>query len=381
MIAFLQRYNVGVRLATAFGILILLSCTLVVAGLITLFQARGRLDSIVNRNIAAMRASSEMLNASSVVAINIRNIVLPTSQEDNIRFSKVIDQQRARYLAARKRMSEISSDAQGLAKAEEIDRMRAMSVEVNNRVIDLGMHDKPKEALDLMMAKAAPLTQKWQESIAVYADLQAKRSSDAYAEASESMDRGRNLLIVGGALVVLVSSLLAWLITRSLTVPLNRATRAAEAIASGKLDNDVRTEAKDETGRLLIAMDGMQQQLRSLIGAQLEMAKRHDAGEVSHRIDAQTFPGDYGRMAAETNALVSSHLAVKTKLAQIMGRYAIGDLSQDMDRLPGEEAVLSKTMDEVKANLSAMNGQIKQLAYSAAHGDFAARGDAERFQY
>ncbi|WP_045771375.1 MCP four helix bundle domain-containing protein, partial [Xanthomonas albilineans] len=225
MIAFLQRYNVGVRLATAFGILILLSCTLVVAGLITLFQARGRLDSIVNRNIAAMRASSEMLNASSAVAINIRNIVLPTSQEDNIRFSKVIDQQRARYLAARKRMSEIPSDAQGLAEAEEIDRMRAMSFEVNNRVIDLGMHDKPKEALDLMMAKAAPLTQKWQESIAVYADLQAKRSSDAYAEASESMGRGRNLLIVGGALVVLVSSMLAWLITRSLTMPLNRATR------------------------------------------------------------------------------------------------------------------------------------------------------------
>ncbi|TQC56335.1 methyl-accepting chemotaxis protein, partial [Pantoea dispersa] len=121
-------------------------------------------------------------------------------------------------------------------------------------------------------------------------------------------------------------------------------------------------------GRLLVAMQGMQQQVSNLIGAQLEMAKRHDAGEVSHRIEAQAFPGDYGRMAAETNALVASHLAVKTRLAQIMGRYAIGDLSQDMDRLPGEEAVLSQTMDEVKANLSAMNGQIKQLATSAADG-------------
>ncbi|WP_045728005.1 methyl-accepting chemotaxis protein [Xanthomonas sp. GPE 39] len=381
MIAFLQRYNVGARLSTAFGLLILLSCSLVVAGLVTLVQARGRLDGIVNYNIAAIRASNDMLDSSSAVAINLRNIVLPTSQEDNIRFSKVIAQQRGRYLAARKRLDEIPSDAQSLATLDEVDRMRASSVEINNRVIDLGMHDKAQEALDLMMSKSVPVVQKWQDAIAVYADLQAKRSSDAYAEARAAMGRGRNLLIAGGVLVVLVSSLLAWLITRSLTMPLNRATRAAEAIAAGNLDNDVRTDAKDETGRLLIAMDGMQRQLRSLIGAQLEMAKRHDAGEVSHRIDAQTFPGDYGRMAAETNALVSSHLAVKTKLAQIMGRYAIGDLSQDMDRLPGEEAVLSKTMDEVKANLSAMNGQIKQLAHSAAHGDFAARGDAERFQY
>ncbi|WP_235430605.1 MCP four helix bundle domain-containing protein, partial [Xanthomonas sp. MUS 060] len=305
MIAFLQRYNVGARLSTAFGLLILLSCSLVVAGLVTLVQARGRLDGIVNYNIAAIRASNDMLDSSSAVAINLRNIVLPTSQEDNIRFSKVIAQQRGRYLAARKRLDEIPSDAQSLATLDEVDRMRASSVEINNRVIDLGMHDKAQEALDLMMSKSVPVVQKWQDAIAVYADLQAKRSSDAYAEARAAMGRGRNLLIAGGVLVVLVSSLLAWLITRSLTMPLNRATRAAEAIAAGNLDNDVRTDAKDETGRLLIAMDGMQRQLRSLIGAQLEMAKRHDAGEVSHRIDAQTFPGDYGRMAAETNALVS----------------------------------------------------------------------------
>ncbi len=69
------------------------------------------------------------------------------------------------------------------------------------------------------------------------------------------------------------------------------------------------------------------------------------------------------------------------KLAQIMSRYAIGDLSQDMDRLPGEKAVFSDTMDAVKANLSAMNNEIKLLAQAAANGDFSVRGDAQRFQY
>ncbi|WP_234839375.1 hypothetical protein, partial [Xanthomonas perforans] len=53
----------------------------------------------------------------------------------------------------------------------------------------------------------------------------------------------------------------------------------------------------------------------------------------------------------------------------------------DMDRLPGEEAVLSETMDTVKSNLTAMNSEIKLLAQAAADGDFSVRGDTARFQH
>ncbi|MCW0369394.1 methyl-accepting chemotaxis protein [Xanthomonas sacchari] len=382
MIGILQRYNVGTRLASAFGVLILLSCALVVAGLLTLKQAREMMDTIVNRRMQILDYTGEMRNASAQVAVNLRNIVLPTTQEENERFAKAVDQQRRYYGEVHDKLYAIPvSDATGAQMRKAIDDAYDRTRLANQKVLDLGMANKADEALKVLMAEAGPATQQWQEAINTYANRQRTRGAEAYAGANVAMDRGRSLLVAGGVLVVLVSGLLAWLITRSLTVPLTRATRVAEAIASGKLDNDVRTDARDETGRLLVAMQGMQQQVGNLIGAQLEMAKRHDAGEVSHRIEAQAFPGDYGRMAAETNALVASHLAVKTRLAQIMGRYAIGDLSQDMDRLPGEEAVLSQTMDEVKANLSAMNGQIKQLATSAADGDFSARGDAERFQY
>ncbi|MXV09238.1 MULTISPECIES: methyl-accepting chemotaxis protein [unclassified Xanthomonas] len=382
MIGFLQRYNVGTRLACAFGVLILLSCALVGAGLLTLKQSREMMDTIVNRRMQILDYTGGMRYASSLIAINLRNIVLPTTREENEGFAKVVDAQRRYYGEIHDKLYAIPNTSPvGVQMRKAIDDAYARTRVANQEVLDLGMQDKDAEALKVLVTQAAPATQQWQEALNTYANRQREQGAKAYATAQVAMDRGRALLLAGGAIVVLVSGLLAWLITRSLTVPLTRATRAAEAIASGKLDNDVHTDAHDETGRLLLAMQGMQQQVRNLIDAQLEMAQRHDAGEVSHRIEAQAFPGDYGRMAAETNALVASHLAVKTRLAQIMGRYAIGDLSQDMDRLPGEEAVLSQTMDEVKANLSAMNGQIKHLATSAADGDFSARGDAERFQH
>ncbi len=380
MIAFLQRYNVGARLATAFGILILLSSALVVAGLLTLFQARQRLDGIVNRNIAAIRASSDMLNASSVVAINVRNIVLPTSQEDNIRFAKVVVEQRARYQEARKRAGAIPSGAQSQAVLEDVDRARQMTVDVNNRVMDLGMHDKPDEALALLMRESAPLTQKWQDAIARYADLQATRSNEAYADATAAMARGRAMLIAGGLAVVLVSSLLAWLITRSLTVPLNRATRAAEAIAAGRLDNDVATDARDEPGRLLLAMGGMQTQLQRFSRETALMIELHADKDISHRMP-QDFPGVYGELSKGINTMMFEHLDAIVEAVEILNEYANGDLRRDARRLPGSRAVLHESMDAAKASLLAINTEIKRLAAAAAAGDFSARGDAASFQH
>ncbi|QNH21983.1 methyl-accepting chemotaxis protein [Xanthomonas sp. GW] len=377
----LQRYNVGTRLSSAFGLLILLSCGLVVAGLITLAQSRSQMENIVKRN-TILGYVGEMRESSAIIAINLRNIVLPSSQEENMGFAKIVEQQRQRYQKAHDQLYAIPvTDSAGAEMRKQIDLGYRNASVFNQKVLDLGMNNKPDEALAMLMKQAAPATQRWQETINTYSERQRQRGIAAYAVANAAMDRGRAMLIAGGVIVILISGVLAWLITRSLTVPLSRATRTAEAIARGQLDNDVRTDAKDETGRLLTAMQSMQLQLRNLIDAQLEMAKRHDAGDISHRIDAMAFPGDYGRMAAETNSVVGSHVAVQLKLAQIMGRYAVGDLSQDMDRLPGEKATFTQTMDEVKVNLSAMNGQIKQLAQSAADGDFSARGDAERFQY
>ncbi|WP_254460898.1 methyl-accepting chemotaxis protein [Xanthomonas sacchari] len=380
MIAFLQRYNVGARLATAFGILILLSSALVVAGLFTLFQARERLDGIVNRNIVSIRTSNEMLNACSLIAVNVRNIVLPTSQEDNLRFARVITEQRARYLAARKRVGDIPSSAQSQAVLAEVDRTRQMTVDINNRVMDLGMHGKPDEALALLMAQSAPLTQKWQDAIARYADLQASRSSEAYAAATAAMARGRAMLIAGGLAVVLVSSLLAWMITRSLTVPLARATRAAEAIADGRLDNDVATDARDEPGRLLLAMGRMQTQLQRFSHETALMIELHADKDMRHRMP-QDFPGVYGELSKGINTMMFEHLDAIVDAIDVLNEYANGDLRRDARRLPGSRAVLHESMDAAKASLLAINTEIKRLAAAAAAGDFSARGDADRFQH
>ncbi|MEA5124996.1 methyl-accepting chemotaxis protein [Xanthomonas floridensis] len=381
MIALLQRYNVGKRLTFAFGTLILLSCGLVVAGLYTVAQARERMDTVVNRNIAIMQHLEDMTNASSAVAVQLRNLVLPTSPQDNLRFDGIIKDKLAAYEDTRRTLYVFSASPEAAALRQKIDQASETAGKLNAQVADLGLNARPDEALALLLQKAAPATEQWQNALAEYSALQRRRATEAYEAATAAMARGRAMLIGGGLAVVLISGLLGWAITRSLVRPLSQATRAAEAIANGHLDNDVRTTTNDETGRLLQAMNKMQDQVRNLISAQLDMAKRHDAGQISFRMDAAAFPGDFGRMAKDTNELVAAHIKVKMQTIHLVERYAIGDLSEDMPQLPGEKAAITTAMNQVKHNLSTMNREIKHLAQAAANGDFTARGNAEQFQY
>ncbi|QBN95223.1 MCP four helix bundle domain-containing protein [Xanthomonas oryzae pv. oryzae] len=381
MTSLLQRYNVGPRLAAAFAILIVLSGLVALIGYRGLSSARALIDDIVNQNMVKIRLSNDMMNANFRIGTQLRNLVLPTTAEDNQKFVAEIQSARADYSKARDELYAMPTTEQGNALRANIDKHRNEVKPLNTKVIDLANAGQSDEALSLMMTKSAPAMQRWQDAIGQNITLQDKSAAAAADAAFKSMDESRKLLIAGSLLVVLLSGALGLLITRSLTQPLSRATRAAESIANGKLDNDVDTQFNDETGRLLKAMSKMQLQLHNLISAQADMAKRHEEGQISFRMDAGAFPGDFGSMANDTNALVASHINVKLQTIRLIERYAIGDLSEDMPQLPGEKAAITAAMNQVKQNLATMNTEIKQLAQAAANGDFTARGNAEQFQF
>ncbi|ENZ95807.1 methyl-accepting chemotaxis protein [Xanthomonas fragariae] len=381
MTALLQRYNIGPRLAAAFAVLIVLSGVIAFIGYRGLSSARSLLEQLVHENMVKIRLSNDMMNANFTISVQVRNVVLPTSDEDNLKFIAQIQSARADYTKARDALYAMPPSEQEKQLRADLDARRAEVKALNDKVIDMVMTGHSDQALPYLLTKAAPPMQGWQDKIAENIALQDKIASAASDAALESMDDSRKLLIGGSLLVVLLSGTLGLLITRSLTQPLSRATRAAESIAGGNLDNDVETHSNDEAGRLLKAMSKMQLQLRNLIAAQLDMAKRHDEGQISFRIDASAFPGDFGRMATDTNELVASHIKVKMQTIRLVERYAIGDLSDDMPRLPGEKAAITAAMDQVKLNLSTMNSEIKHLAQAASNGDFTARGNAEQFQF
>ena len=84
---------------------------------------------------------------------------------------------------------------------------------------------------------------------------------------------------------------------------------------------------------------------------------------------------------AMTNELVAAHIAIKMRVVEVVNQYAKGDLSVDMDRLPGEKARITEVIDGVKTSLLAVNTEIQTLVDAAARGDFTVRGDEAKFEH
>jgi methyl-accepting chemotaxis protein len=154
--------------------------------------------------------------------------------------------------------------------------------------------------------------------------------------------------IVASAL--LAAALVAWGITSSITKPLARALGVANRVASGQLDAAIEVD-KSEIGQLMAPLASMKDTLLEFESALSVMSAQHEAGMLSHVMPVTQLQGTYRNMAESINALIQAQISITTQVVDLTSHYANGDLEHAMDRLPGQKARISETMDRVQATM------------------------------
>ncbi len=163
--------------------------------------------------------------------------------------------------------------------------------------------------------------------------------------------------------------------------PLNVAAEYVDRIAAGDIPPHITDKYNGDFNEIKNNLNTCIDALNGLLAAREEMSRQHDAGAIDEVMPADRFQGAYAEMVRGINELVRSHIAVKMRVVEVVGRYAKGDLTVDMDRLPGKKAQITKAIDEVKANLLALNGEIMMLVDAAKQGRLSTRGDASKFEH
>jgi methyl-accepting chemotaxis protein len=82
-----------------------------------------------------------------------------------------------------------------------------------------------------------------------------------------------------------------------------------------------------------------------------EMQKQHADGAIGFYMNPSNFDAVHADIVRSINALVKSHIDVKMEVVDIATRYAEGDFSIDMTRLPGKKAMVTQAMDKVRDEL------------------------------
>ncbi len=110
-----------------------------------------------------------------------------------------------------------------------------------------------------------PASKAYIESLRAYLDFQGKSIDTASARIQSNAASGRNIMAALGLLAVGFGATMAWVLSRSITQPLQRALSQAHAVTDGDLTQHAQTTGQDEVAELHRAMDAMQSKLADLV--------------------------------------------------------------------------------------------------------------------
>ncbi|WPN60605.1 methyl-accepting chemotaxis protein [Pseudomonas sp. P9_31] len=157
------------------------------------------------------------------------------------------------------------------ADGEEAALFKTFSVTLDKylqavrEMTDLSRQNKLEEMRNLINTRVKEGTDQMGEQLNRLIAINKADATAADVEANEQYAFATNGIIVVSVVAALMTVLLAWLLTRSILTPLNRAVLAAETIAGGNLSKVIEVDGNDEPARLLGALSAMQTNLRKTI--------------------------------------------------------------------------------------------------------------------
>ncbi|MFD0698688.1 methyl-accepting chemotaxis protein [Paenibacillus sp. GCM10027628] len=129
----------------------------------------------------------------------------------------------------------------------------------------------------------------------------AQSADQAVSSSTNELDRTSQVMLTASAIVLIVTTVIAFLITRSFTRPIKRLQKAVALIAAGDLTHTINSKSKDELGTLSDSFDHMIVQVRQMLSATLQIASSlSEHSHAFHRLSQHT-------AAANTDILKAIH--------------------------------------------------------------------------
>ncbi|HZW12333.1 MAG TPA: methyl-accepting chemotaxis protein [Noviherbaspirillum sp.] len=257
----LNNLRIGARLAIGFAIILgLLIATLIANNVVT---TKSRSQMIDGLNVADSKRSEAnvMKTALLEAGLAMRNMGMLSEVSAMEKEQAKVAAQRARYSEAAEKLA-----TAGLNDAEK--KVIADIALIDKEIDELLKQAAAKAiafdsegASKIITGKVDPLTQQALAGINELIQSQRAASDQVLQNSIVSGQRLLNLLLVAAVASLALGVACAWLITRSITQPLQGAVAIAKRVAAGDLGSHPEVHGKDEISELLQSLKDMNESL------------------------------------------------------------------------------------------------------------------------
>lgn len=294
----MRNFTVKAKLVLAFGVLA--GMMLLISGLALkrLGDANDRFEKYVNGLNARTNTSHLVREAVDLRAIAARNLVLVTKPEDLALEKEVVNQAHAAVKTNLSKLKQLAQDdptvpEEARRMIAEIEKIEMAYEPIALTIVDLALKKETEAAIAKMNAQCRPLLAALIKVTDAYSTYNAAKSVKLIEAAHADFVSDRLSLLVALALVLGVAIVAGVMIVRAIVAPINQAVRLAEMVAAGNLTTPMVVTSNDEVGKLLTAMQVMQQNLIKVVanvrqGSESVSAASGEIASANHDLSART---------------------------------------------------------------------------------------------
>ncbi|MEG2029080.1 MAG: methyl-accepting chemotaxis protein [Janthinobacterium sp.] len=261
----LTQYKIGTRLGIGFAVVLGLLVAVLLVGLYSMAQLSERTHDIVADKNVKMAAANTMSDNVRNITLAITSVVVAPSEALVQAELAKIGEARKKYGAAKETLQKKISTDKETALMAELDAALKSGAPLNNKVIELRNAGQTDEAIAFLTQQAAPSLKRVLGALDSLVAYEGEQAAQAALDAETLSTSARASMITLGSVAVLLGAFVAWIITRSITRPINAAVSVAETVASGDLSSHIVVNSGDETGRLLGALKAMNDSLLGVV--------------------------------------------------------------------------------------------------------------------
>ena len=353
--------NIGPRVALCFTVILLIMAAALGISLWRLKTVHDMAENLVSDKLAKQQLGADWQSFAAVNGMRAVSIAKSDSIEVMEYFLNGISEGDKLESQAHRKLAHLVLDDQEKSFLMSIERSRNQYLEVRTEVFKLKEAGRIPEAEHLFSSKMEPGFQTYALGIQALLGYQKERATVMSVDAAHNYKTSAAIILSLAGIAMTIGALMAWNLSRSITGPLKRSVGVAEKVAAGQLgtSSDFK-RTHDETGRLVHALDVMDQSL-------VHIVERVRLGtEVIASASAQIAEGNRD-LSSRTESQAASLEETASMMEQLTGtvRQNVDSAHQANEAAATASDMANKggaLMTEVVGTMSAINTSSSKIA-------------------
>jgi methyl-accepting chemotaxis protein len=363
-----RNLPVARKFMAAFGLVCMLCVLLGAYTLATLRSIAKDSADVSDSAIPSVTYLSDIRGALNDLRRQDLDLLLCTTQSCNAEHSAARQKALSDYAAAVKSYEPFISYPGERELVQKFSAAFTDYADISNRASAALAASKTSEAFDLLDSGSA--VAKFSAVLAATNEdmrLNFKFATDEAKNTTQSSNRATWINAAVTAIIVLLSALIGYALTKMIAPRLQEATAALERIAEKDLTVTVESDSSDEIGRMTAALNTSVASMRSVLGSVAKGAENLSAAAAQMSTRSLEANGNAQSQSGKTNQIAAAAQEMTATIGEISrNAESASDASRKSAEMANEGGTVmqaaAKTMERISTATSSVAGRMTELA-------------------